>query len=64
MKLQELREKTVEELKTEVLNLLSEQFKLRMQAAANQLKQPHIFKKIRRDIARIKTLLTKKARVS
>ncbi|WP_158366441.1 50S ribosomal protein L29 [Candidatus Williamhamiltonella defendens] len=62
MKLQELRTKSIEELEREILNLLREQFNLRMQAAASQLKQTHLFKKMRRDIARIKTLLTEKGR--
>ncbi|MDN8693900.1 50S ribosomal protein L29, partial [Staphylococcus aureus] len=39
MKAQELREKSVEELNTELLNLLREQFNLRMQAASGQLQQ-------------------------
>ncbi|WP_158379416.1 50S ribosomal protein L29 [Candidatus Williamhamiltonella defendens] len=60
MKLQELRKKSIEELEREILNLLREQFNLRMQAASSQLKQTHLFKKMRRDIARIKTLLTEK----
>lgn len=39
MKAKELREKSVEELNTELLNLLREQFNLRMQAASGQLQQ-------------------------
>lgn len=64
MNLQELREKSIEELEREILKLLREQFNLRMKAAASQLKETDLFKKIRRDIARIKTLLTEKVRVS
>lgn len=64
MNLQELREKSTEELEREILKLLREQFNLRMEAAASQLKETDLFKKIRRDIARIKTLLTEKVRVS
>ncbi|AZK49327.1 50S ribosomal protein L29 [Salmonella enterica subsp. enterica serovar Derby] len=61
MKAKELREKSVEELNTELLNLLREQFNLRMQAASRQLQQSHLLKQVRRDVARVKTLLTEKA---
>ncbi len=61
MKAQDLREKSVEELKSELLNLLREQFNLRMQAATGQLQQTHTLKTVRRDIARVKTVLTEKA---
>jgi large subunit ribosomal protein L29 len=61
MKAQELREKSVEELNAELLNLLREQFNLRMQGATGQLQQTHTLKAVRRDIARVKTVLTEKA---
>ena len=61
MKAQDLREKNVEELNAELLNLLREQFNLRMQAATAQLQQTHTLKAVRRDIARVKTVLTEKA---
>jgi large subunit ribosomal protein L29 len=61
MKAQDLREKSVEELHAELLNLLREQFNLRMQAATGQLQQTHTLKAVRRDIARVKTVLTEKA---
>ncbi|UEO45765.1 50S ribosomal protein L29 [Escherichia coli] len=61
MKAKELREKSVEELNTELLNLLREQFNLRMQAASTQLQQSHLLKQVRRDVARVKTLLNEKA---
>ena len=60
MKVIELREKGLEELHSELLNLLREQFSLRMQAASGRLKKTHLLKKVRSDIARIKTLLTEK----
>ena len=47
MKAKELREKSVEELNTELLNLLREQFNLRMQAASGQLQQSHLLKQVR-----------------
>ena len=61
MKAQDLREKSVEELNSELLNLLKEQFNLHMQAATGQLQQTHTLKAVRRDIARVKTVLTEKA---
>ena len=61
MKAQDLREKSVEELNSELLELLREQFNLRMQAATGQLQQTHNLKAVRRDIARVKTVLTEKA---
>ncbi|MDF7666729.1 50S ribosomal protein L29 [Orbaceae bacterium ESL0727] len=61
MKAKELREKNVEELNAELLNLLREQFNLRMQLTGGQLTQTHMLKQVRRNIARVKTLLTEKA---
>ena len=61
MKAQDLRTKSVEELNNELVNLLGEQFKLRMQTATGQLQQTHQAKLVRRDIARVKTILTEKA---
>ncbi len=50
MKAKELREKSVEELNAELLNLLREQFNLRMQAASGQLQQTHLLKQVRRNV--------------
>ena len=61
MKAQDLRTKSVEELNNELVNLLGEQFKLRMQTATGRLQQTHQAKQVRRDIARVKTILTEKA---
>jgi large subunit ribosomal protein L29 len=61
MKTADLREKSVEELNQELLNQLEAQFKLRMQKSTGQLTQTHLMKQTRRDIARIKTVLTEKA---
>lgn len=61
MKASELREKSVAELNEELKGLLREQFNLRMQQGTGQLSQPHRVKVVRRDIARIKTILTEKA---
>ena len=61
MNANELREKSAEELNKELLDKREEQFKLRMQQSTGQLEQSHLLKQCRRDIARIKTILTEKA---
>ncbi len=61
MKASELREKTVEELNKELMGLLKEQFNLRLRKSTGQLNQPHLLRQTRKDIARIKTVLTQKA---
>jgi large subunit ribosomal protein L29 len=61
MNASELRRKSVEELKKELLESLREQFNLRMQRATGQLSKPHLFRDVRRKIARIKTVLNEKA---
>ncbi len=57
----ELREKTAEELNAELLSLTREQFNLRMQRATGQMARPHQMKAVRRNIARLKTVLNEKA---
>lgn len=61
MKADELRNKSPEDLNTELLSLLREQFNLRMQKASGQLSQTHLLKQVRKDIARVNTLLSEKA---
>ena len=61
MKASELREKSVTDLNEELLKLRKEQFSLRMQQATGQLARNDQFGKVRRNIARIKTVLTQKA---
>ncbi|MCX7066053.1 MAG: 50S ribosomal protein L29 [Proteobacteria bacterium] len=60
MKASEIRQKSVTELKAELLRLRKEQFNVRMQAASGQMGQPHFVKEMRRDIARVKTVLREK----
>jgi large subunit ribosomal protein L29 len=60
MKANELREKGIDELNEELTNLLREQFNLRMQRGTGQLSKPHLMKNVRRDIARIKTVIREK----
>lgn len=57
MKIKELRELSVEELKQKELELKDQLFKLRFQKSLGQLDNPMKIRNIRRDIARIKTLL-------
>lgn len=61
MKASELKDKSVEELNTELLSLLRAQFNLRMQHATGQLAQTSELRKVRRNIARVKTILNAKA---
>ncbi len=61
MKAKELRAKSVEELKGELKSLLKAQFNLRMQFATQQLNNVSQISSVRRDIARVRTLLTEKA---
>ena len=61
MKANDLRDKNVDELNEELKALLREQFNLRMQRGIGQMSQPHRFKAVRRDIARVKTILVEKA---
>jgi large subunit ribosomal protein L29 len=57
MKASELREKTPRELTSNLEELLKEQFNLRMQKGTGQLSRPSRMKEIRKEIARIKTVM-------
>jgi len=61
MKASEMKEKSVDELNEELLNLKREQFTMRMQKGSGQLEKNHRLKEVRRDVARVKTILTQKA---
>ncbi|MDO6425676.1 MULTISPECIES: 50S ribosomal protein L29 [Thalassotalea] len=61
MKASELKDKSIEELNAELLELMREQFNYRMQASTGQLAQTHLLKTVRRNIARVKTIITEKA---
>ena len=61
MKASEMREKSADELNGELTSLLKEQFNMRMQRGIGQMEQSHRFKEVRRDIARVKTILGEKA---
>ncbi len=57
MKAEELRGQTVDQLNDKLLDLKKEQFNLRFQKATGQLENTARIKNVRRDIARIKTML-------
>ena len=61
VKAEALREKTPDELKTQLIDLKKEQFNLRFQTAGGQVENPTRAKIVRREIARIKTVLGQKA---
>jgi large subunit ribosomal protein L29 len=61
MKASEIRSKKAEELQTELLGLLKEQFSLRMQHATQQLGSSAQLLRVRRDIARVRTIMREKA---
>lgn len=61
--LEELRAKTAEELNVELVNAKKELFNLRFQNATNQLDNTARIKEVRRNIARIQTIITQKATV-
>ena len=61
MKAAELKSKSVDELNKELLELLKAQFSLRMQKATQQLSNSSQLSKVRRDIARVRTILREKA---
>jgi large subunit ribosomal protein L29 len=60
MNMIDTRDKSVEELRLQLLDSLKEQFNLRIQKASGQLSQTHLLVRIRRDIAQLKTVLNEK----
>ena len=61
-KIEDLRQKSDDQLDEELTTLKREQFNLRFQAATNQIERPARIKEVRRQIARIKTLQGERAR--
>jgi large subunit ribosomal protein L29 len=64
MKIQDLRTKTPDQLKTELTALKKEAFNLRFRKAGGQLENTARVRQVRRDIARIQTLLHEAARAA
>jgi large subunit ribosomal protein L29 len=58
MKVSEMRGKNPAELKDHLYALLKEQFNLRMQRGSGQLSRPSEMKRVRREIAQVKTVMT------
>jgi len=63
MNVHEMREKTVAELNEQLNVLYRDQFSVRMQKSTGQLAQSHLFGNIKKEIARIKTIITEKQKV-
>jgi len=61
MNVSDLRNKSTDELKQELLSLLKEQFNLRMKKVTGQLNQTHLLGAVKKNIARVKTVLREKA---
>lgn len=64
MKAEDVRAKSADQLKDELIKLKKEQFNLRFQAATGQLEKTGRMKIVRRDIARVKTILREQAQAS
>jgi large subunit ribosomal protein L29 len=64
MKIGELRDKSEDQLKEELTKLKKEQFNLRFQKATGQLEKTSRVREVRRDIARIRTLLNERQSVA
>lgn len=60
MNMNELRDKSSDDLNDELNELFREQFNLRMQKGMGKVGKPHLFKNVRRRIARIKTILNQR----
>ena len=64
MNAQELRDKTPDQLREELANLKKESFNLRFQQATGSLENPAQMRRVRRDAARVKTILNEKAQAA
>ena len=62
MRAEEIRELTADEIKTRVAELEEERFRLRFRSATEPLENPLRLRTIRKDIARLKTVLTERER--
>ncbi|MDZ4731321.1 MAG: 50S ribosomal protein L29 [Xanthomonadales bacterium] len=62
MNAQDLKAKSQKELREQLSGLLREQFSLRMQKGTGQLTKPHELRRVRRDIARVNTILNEKSK--
>lgn len=60
MKATQLRGKSIDELEKELVSLMKDQFTYRMQQSTGQLSQTHLLKEVRREIARVQTVIREK----
>jgi large subunit ribosomal protein L29 len=60
----DMRNKSVDELNKELIELRREEFNMRMQRGTGQLARPHRMKEVRREIARVKTVMNEKSRAA
>jgi len=60
MKASELRDKQIDDLEKELVALRKEQFNLRMLQGSGQMVRPHLFGQAKKNIARVKTVITEK----
>jgi large subunit ribosomal protein L29 len=63
MKTADLRNKSVAELEKDLIALREEQFKNQMKRATGQLEKSHVIQQVRRNVARLKTILNEKRNV-
>ena len=64
MKASELRDKQIDDLEKELVSLRKEQFNLRMLQGSGQMVRPHLFGLAKKNIARVKTIITEKQNAS
>lgn len=64
MKAKELREQSIEELQAKTRDMRDEIFKLNLQKHGGQIEKPSRIRELRRDIARVETVLTEKRRTA
>jgi large subunit ribosomal protein L29 len=62
MNAQDMRGKSEADLRQQLNSLLHEQFNMRMQKGSGQMVTPHDLRRVRRDIARVRTVLNEKSR--
>ena len=60
MKTNDIRKMSVEDIEKKIVEVKNELFELRMKQATGNLEKPHMINKLRKDVARMKTVLTEK----
>ena len=60
MKTSEIRKMSVEDINSKIIEIKNELFELRMKQATGTLEKPHMINALRKDVARLKTVLTEK----